>query len=232
LKKISSITSCNSDIIFLSDLRLGNNAAVPDLIRIFRTNCTGTYDFYFNSTKNKRGVGILIKKDLPYNIVRTDRDVNENILSITFSLQDYVFKCISIYGPNSNDREFFSDLERFINSDPNIPLIAGGDWNLTYSILNSQANIDIINMPNPPSIFRSRLLYEICSASNLIDPYRLLYPDKRDYSYIPRAGTDNRSRLDFFLISNSIAGQIKDAGIHPNLGTLLFDHKPIFLSFK
>jgi hypothetical protein len=65
--KMSGITKLRTDIIFLCDIRLSNSQNVTTSAHAeltFRTNPYGAYKFYFNSTRNKRGVGILIKKIL------------------------------------------------------------------------------------------------------------------------------------------------------------------------
>jgi hypothetical protein len=50
-------------IILMCDIRLSNSQNVLQSIpakTTFRTNPYGSYEFYSNSTKNKRGVGILL----------------------------------------------------------------------------------------------------------------------------------------------------------------------------
>jgi hypothetical protein len=83
-------------------------------------------------------------------------------------------KIISVYGPNNNDRSFFNNLDYILGVDPGIPTVVGGDWNLTVSTIEDENNIDIINMPNPPSVLRSRWLNEICINHNFqirLGPY-------------------------------------------------------------
>ena len=65
----------------------------------------------------------------------------------------------------------------------------------------------------------------------LCDPFRTLYPSKRAFSYSP-VGTirQNRSRLDFFVVSQSLIQNIVDCSISPGLSTKLFDHKSVLLS--
>jgi hypothetical protein len=63
--KIYGITKLKADVIFLSDIRLSNKnlvSAKNDVERIFATNPYASYTFYENSSMNKRGTGILIKK--------------------------------------------------------------------------------------------------------------------------------------------------------------------------
>jgi Reverse transcriptase (RNA-dependent DNA polymerase) len=173
----------------------------------------------------------LISRDLTYSIEQTYRDDNENILCLYINISGCVFKLISIYGPNSNDMLFFNDLRNILARDPDVPVLSGGDWNMSVSVLDSRDNIDIINMQNPPSIYRSRLLYDICCDFNLSDPFRVLHPTRRDFTYIPRANTNNRSRIDFFIISNNLLNHVKSCEINPYLSTTLFDHKPVMLNF-
>jgi hypothetical protein len=111
LKKIASIVSVNFNFIFLGDLQLGNNQAVNDLINSFRYNEYCSYEFIYNSNKSSCGVGILINSKINYSVVRPWMDVNNNILSLVLNVDNFVFRCISIYGPNNNDNTFFFNLD-------------------------------------------------------------------------------------------------------------------------
>jgi exonuclease III len=103
----------------------------------------------------------------------------------------------------------------------------GGDWNATYSTDPSADNIDIFRMARPPSIYRSEGISDLCTTYNLSDPFRILYPDTRDYTFRPRTGRLNRSRLDFFLISNNLIDCLSTCDIKLALCTELFDHKSV-----
>jgi hypothetical protein len=65
LLKIHGIVSLNSDVIFLSDIRLCNTAGTSNLSLVnnsSRCNPYCAYKIIANSKMSKRGVGILIKK--------------------------------------------------------------------------------------------------------------------------------------------------------------------------
>jgi hypothetical protein len=67
---------------------------------------------------------------------------------------------------------------------------------------------------------------------NLVDAYRVLYPNNREFTYIPNAAANiNRSRIDFFLISEGLAVQKFNAGVSNRLVSKSFDHKLITLEF-
>jgi hypothetical protein len=70
-KKISAILGLNTTLIFLSDIRLSNGDKIQDLEKAFACNNIAQYNLFHNSSKNKRGVGILISKSINYSI--TDR---------------------------------------------------------------------------------------------------------------------------------------------------------------
>jgi hypothetical protein len=127
LKKLHAIISLGTDVIFLSDIRISNNNNISDLENVFRYNNTCQYDFVFNSSLNMRGCGILINRRLDYSITDTFKDANENILSVTLSLDSYLFRAVSVYGPNVNDRTFFTDLNNILQRDRHIPTVLSGD---------------------------------------------------------------------------------------------------------
>jgi exonuclease III len=66
-----------------------------------------------------------------------------------------------------------------------------------------------------------------------MDPFRFLYPEKKEFSYCPRNPLQkNRSRLDYFIISESIIDNITDCVIADTVQNKLFDHKAVTLSFN
>ncbi len=83
--KILAITKQNSDIILLSDTRLNTNkqsSATHDLQKKFRLK---GYDFIHNSKTASRGVAILLKRTIKWEIhgKREDRGDNFLILDLT-----------------------------------------------------------------------------------------------------------------------------------------------------
>jgi hypothetical protein len=84
-----------------------------------------------------------------------------------------------------------------------------------------------------PSRRRTKWLNSLCTPLGLSDPYRHFYPDRREFTYVPNAVANlNRSRLDFFLVSNEILLASRNCTISHHLDNLLFDHKSVRLSFR
>ena len=71
--------------------------------------------------------------------------------------------------------------------------------------------------------------------SGFTDSFRHLYPDKEDaytwWSYFGKARENNTGwRIDYFVVSDSIAENIIDAKIHPEI--MGSDHCPVELEIK
>jgi hypothetical protein len=99
---------------------------------------------------NRRGVGILLSRELNYSVLRSHKDTDENILGLTLRLSNTILRIFSTYGPNDNDRSFYDTLSNFMSLDNDSPIIIGGDWNATYSCDDVVHNIDTFRMVTPP----------------------------------------------------------------------------------
>ncbi len=139
----------------------------------------------------------------------------------------------SIYGLNNDDEIFFCTLTDTCLRFNNSCTIIGGDWNCTYDVRGVHNNIDTLNMADIPSKRRSKWLQDLCTSLKLSDPYRFFYPERREFTYIPNAiGNNNRSRLDFFLLSDNALTSCVNCTIPQHLNSRLFYHKSVRLSFK
>jgi len=232
-EKIFTICKENHDIFFLSDIKLNSPSqryAVHDIEKYFLLN---GYKFYHNSTKSIRGVGILIRSKLAHTIIsrKHDNDCNMLLLHVNFEGKEIILG--SLYGPNTNEERFFYNLSNHLQNLPCKIKILGGDMNLTLDPSNVNVNLDVLNMANIPSIFRSEKMIEIKNRFNLVDPYRSLHPNRREYTFLPSAhNLQNRSRIDFFLVNVESIPFVRNCTIPHNLLSTHFDHKMISLSFK
>jgi len=225
--KIVSISDMDSDIIFLSDTRLnGRHKSIVDAFRM-------KYIMYYHSSLNRRGVAILVKNNLDFQVLEEIRDLQENALLLRVLIKNVECVIGSVYGPNTNELSFYDFLQEKLQRWPALPVILGGDWNATYSNLPNDINPDVFSMRAIPSTVRSDRILQLCEEFGLSDPYRSLHPDARDYTYVPSGVLRiNRSRIDFFLVSDSIFGNVTTCTIAQSFCKNAFDHKNIMLSFK
>jgi exonuclease III len=203
-----------------------------DLVRIFQNNVYGSFTVILNSTKNKRGVAILINNNLPFSEEETVRDVDENIVLSRLRINGKSFIIGSVYGPNKHDQNFFNTLGNLITGLGNHPVIVGGDWNLTPSNLPVDLNPDCCDMGSLPNHRHTEYFNTLCTNLNLVEIYRFLHPTTNDFSYITRAeAASNKSRIDFFVVSDLLVDKIKDCNIEDTVQSKMFDHKAVNLIF-
>jgi exonuclease III len=185
---------------------------------------------------NKRGVGILINKKISYTVAEQYSDPEENILLIKATIRGELLVLGSIYGPNTTDENFFNNLKRAIgrlSNNGEVPVVVGGDWNCTYCQDPPEVNIDVLNMRELPNRRHSELIQELCTEFNMVDPFRVLYFNRREFTYVPRSlALTNKSRLDFFLVTENVFNNISDCEISEILQNKLFDHKAIRVVFN
>jgi hypothetical protein len=100
------------------------------------------------------------------------------------------------------------------------------------SLLPVRENPDVMNMAELPNPVHSRKIRDICNRFDLTDPFRALYSERIDFSYALWGNLrNNRSRIDFFLVSSNIVEHVSECYIKSSVQSHLFDHKAIFLSF-
>ena len=102
--KIEGITSKKSDIILISDCRIGKRG--KEVERIFGLALNGKYKLYQNSDKDSRGVAIAIKGSVYHEILQKWVDIDNNYIIMRVRIQDKEILLGTVYGPNNNDAQF------------------------------------------------------------------------------------------------------------------------------
>ena len=164
------------------------------------------YNCYISGVSTaKNGVAILFNNSFDYkvhNIIRDDINGRYIILDITIFENRYTIT--NVYGPSDKDNpDFFSNLFHVINNVGNQQMITGGDWN---TILNP--SVDARNYLSYSSRPRNRkILNETMENLDLVDIYRVVFPNKKAYTW-RKFNTIKQSRLDYFIISNSLVTEV------------------------
>jgi exonuclease III len=226
-----------TDIIFISDLRLKRKDGFDIVKKLVAALLRGTgrkYKLWFNSNLSGRGVGILMAKDLDAVVEDGMEDENQNILALKCKIKNTSFVLVSIYGPNGVCENFFKRLGLFLRDmSPDAKynnIIVGGDWNTVLDGSAADENIDLHLMKNLPNASQHHKLKLLMEKYRLYDPYRIKHPDSREFTYAPFSTVrKNRSRLDFFLISQNLIRSICDSKILLGTQCRLFDHSAITL---
>ena len=158
---------------------------------------------------------------------------------ITLEMQEYYLICV--YTPNSQDElrrldyrmQWEEDFHAYIKKlDAKKPVIICGDMNVAHEeidIKNPKTNRHNAGFTDEERAKMTTLLND-----GFIDTFRTLYPEKITYSwwsYRFHAREKNAGwRIDYFLVSNRMKENIKDAKIHTDIfGS---DHCPIELTIE
>ncbi len=227
--KISAIVNYGTDIILLSDTRMnGKDRILSEKFRL-------KYKMYANSTRNSRGVAVLISNNIHHEVLETIKDLDENYLLLRLVIRDVEVVIGSVYGPNLDNgcENFYDNLQDQLTLWRGVPIIIGGDWNATYSDLDVNENPDVLFMRSIPSRVRSGMINDLCGAVSLSDPFRTLNPESREFTYNPSGVLrKNRSRIDFYLITDNLYEQVEKCTIAQGYCRKTFDHKPVFLNLR
>jgi exonuclease III len=231
--KIEGVTGKKSDIILLSDIRAKDKG--EELKKIFGLTRNGSYKLYINSNKESRGVGIAIKRSIYHDIKRVYNGTgDDNVILIDVVIKNVRLTVGTVYGPNRNDVDFFRRIRRQIEFWGN-KCIIGGDFNTILCRDMGIGNIDREGGDRVPNRQNSNEINGWIGQNFLIDPFRALYPEVKEYSYIlfrTRGGHDGidgaygKTRLDFFLVSMEVLGAVDNVTYEDRIGAD-FDHKEV-----
>jgi exonuclease III len=231
--KIEGVTGKKSDIILMSDIRAKNKG--DEFKKMFGLTRNGSYKLYINSNKESRGVGIAIKRNIYHDIKRVYNGTgDDNVILLDVVIKNVRLTIGTVYGPNRNDTDFYIRIRRQIELWGN-RCILGGDFNTILCRDMGIGNLDREGGDRVPNRQNSNVINGWIGQNFLIDPFRALYPEAREYSYIPfrsRGGRDGvngdygKTRLDFFLISTEILGAVDNVIYEDRIGSD-FDHKEV-----
>ena len=162
-----------------------------------------SYIGYSSYNNYARGCCLLIHRTIPFQITETIQDpagryviTHGNILSCTLNL-------VSVYGPNEDNPKFFEELFLTLTTMRGFYLI-GGDWNCCLS-----PELDRSTGSDTTKAQTRKLLKQYMVDMNLVEVWRELNPDKREYSCHSSVGK-SRSRIDYFIVSRELLSKITD----------------------
>lgn len=205
-------------------------------------NLEGYKDFW-NSAEKKgySGTAVFTKQrplQVTYGIGKEEHDKEGRVITAEFEK----FYLVNIYTPNSKRelerldyRQIWEDEIRkyLISLNNKKPVIMCGDLNVAHKE---------IDLKNPKTNRRNagftdeerNKMTELLEAG-FTDSFRHLYPEKENaytwWSYMMKAREKNVGwRIDYFIVSNDIKGNIKEAIIYDEI--LGSDHCPIGLEIE
>lgn len=235
---LDKITEMNPDVICFQETK-----AQDDQVAEVLKNLNGYY-FYSNSAVKKGYSGTaIVSKTKPLNVTAdlgiAHHDQEGRVLTAEYPN----FYLTTVYTPNSKSdlsrladrQEFDKELLSYLkNLEKKKPVIICGDLNVAHK------PIDLARPKENYNKSAGFMQEEIDGMDNyqnagLIDSYRYLHPDATEmYSWWSfRGGARDRNvgwRIDYFLVSESLASKIKSADILMDIHGS--DHCPVSIELK
>jgi exonuclease III len=170
-------------------------------------------------SSNSRGVCVLFNNDFEYTIHKVNVDPNGNFIIIDLTITNCVrLTLVNIYGPNSDNPDFYQHLHNKIDSFENNSILMCGDWNLVLDPTVDTFNYKNINNP------KSRdAVIALAAEKELVDVWRSFHERDRQYTWHHK-NPIKMSRLDFILVSEDIMSVISNSQILPKYKS---DHSPV-----
>lgn len=201
------------------------------------------YHEYYNYAERKgySGTAIFTKKEplnVSYGIGIEEHDKEGRVITLEFD-QFYMVNC---YTPNSGRelarldyRMTWEDAFRgyLKELDSKKPVIICGDLNVAHTEIDLKNPKS--NRKNAGFTDEERGKIDMLLKSGFTDTFRKMYPEKVGaytwWSYMFNARANNAGwRIDYFLTSNRIGGNIKDAYIYSEI--MGSDHCPVGLEIR
>ena len=122
----------------------------------------------FVSSKNSmsRGVAVLFKKHLHYQVKNVHKDTNGNLLVLDLVIGGVDILLITLYGPNVDSPDFFDFLADELDESDSLKIVCG-DWNLVINPSLDYDNYLHVNNMNA----RNKVSY-IIDSFNSVDIWR------------------------------------------------------------
>ena len=166
------------------------------------------YDCYFNSfTSQSRGVSILFNNNFDFKVKQEIKDKEGNFLILIINTMQKDIALVNIYGPNQDNPIFYQSIKDHLTKISYAGLILGGDWNLVLD-----PNIDYYNYRNINNPRSQEKVLNMMDLLNLSDVWREINPEILRFTW-RRQNPLQQARLDFFLLSENLLTNVKNADI-------------------
>ena len=179
--------------------------------------------FISGSKTNSRGVAILLKNNFEYKINSSTLDTEGNFVSINIETTAGVFNILSLYGPNTDNPNFFIRVKEILLSEQADYQILCGDFNIVLDPKIDAYNYRRVNNPKA-----RQCVLDMKTDLDLSDIYRETHHNTKRYTW-RKNNPLKQARLDYFLVSNAMSDIVKKCDIKPGYRS---DHSAITFEFE
>ena len=190
----------------------------PKIMEVWKDLWKGKI-YYSHGSSNSKGVAIFVKQDLDFEYISESKDEEGRYIMVKCKIYDMVYIIVNYYGPNKDDLENMSIMLKKVEEYEESNLVIGGDFNFVMNIdLDKSGGL-------PVTHFKMRdYLVTWMEDKGLVDIWRVEHPSTRQYTWRSNTKPRVQCRLDYFIISETITGNIKRNKILPGF---MSDHSGI-----
>ena len=177
--------------------------------------------FFCGESNNSDDIGILINPCFSYTIQNYKEIVTGRMQALELTINDKEITIINVYGPNNDNTNFYQILTEYIKENEEKTFIIGGDSN---TVINEK--IDKRNGRAYSHKLCRKKINDMIESFNLIDIWRVMHPNTRQYTWHSSHKPPIFCRLDYFLISDNL----KNSAVSCNHNiSYKSDHSPVSL---
>ena len=176
--------------------------------------------FFSSYSTSKRGVIILLHKNLPFTVTATFKDTEGRYVLVKGVLHGENILLGNVYAPNIQDENFYASLLCQI-ADMDCPnMIIGGDFNCALCPMTDR-------LPPQTNISKNaRSVLNINKEFDLLDIWRHCNPLSKQYTFHSQPHS-SASRIDYIFVSRCLSHLVE----HVDIGHIaLSDHAPVVMA--
>lgn len=207
---LNAIQKIDPQILALNEWR-NNSASIQMRYALLRQGYL--HQFTPNSPSNYNSVFLASKFDFATSLYKTeDANYPYNIICGHFD----AFEVFSVYLPHKKKHQLFPVLIEEVKSRP-LPSIIVGDYNTGHNFIDQKGN----------SFWYEAELQQL-ESENMVDAFRHVHKDKKDYSWYSHQG--NGFRYDHTYVEDTLCPWISGCRyLHEYREDKLSDHSPMLL---
>ena len=180
---------------------------------------------FSHGSEHSRGVCMFLNVNSGFSITVVHANQDGRFIIAKISIGDEQIFVVNIYAPNKYAEQelFIRNLGANLISKTNITkTVIAGDWNMSLFPKDKCGGL-----PWKETSYRNSIV-DLMEELELVDIYRKLHSNAKAFTYESKS-LKLKSRIDYFLISRTIARNVVKAEIRSSIAP---DHKAIFLSLE
>lgn len=165
--------------------------------------------WFCHGSSQSKGVAVLLNNKSPLQVLQVSQALEGRFIMIDVKVGETEFLVANLYAPNEDNADFFVRAFEMIEHKDNPNMMVVGDFNTTLNPnLDSRCNTDQHKK-------KRAAVLSYMEANDLVDVWRCKNPNKYQYSWKRDRLALTSSRIDYFLVSESLCGRVIKAEMEP-----------------